>query len=156
VRIPDSAAPAVRNRSYSITAEVVIPKEGAEGVLAAMGGVSAGWSLYVKEGKLAFTYNYFIGDMPTIVGKMKLPAGSVTVRYEFLYDGGGIGKGGTSKLLVNDALVAEGRIEKTVPYLYSADETFDVGTDSGSAVADYKAPFPFTGTIKKVVIELGK
>jgi arylsulfatase len=155
-RIPDSAAPDIKNRSYSISAEVEIPKAGAEGVLVAMGGVSAGWSLYVKEGKPAFTYNYFIGERPTIVGKDKLPTGSVTVRYEFLYDGGGIGKGGTSKLFVNDKLVAEGRMDKSVPYLFSADETFDVGMDTGSAVADYKAPFSFTGTITKVVIDLGQ
>jgi hypothetical protein len=85
-----------------------------------------------------------------------LPAGPATVRYEFAYDGGGVGKGGADKLFVNGKLVAEGRIDKTVPFLYSADETLDVGMDAGSAVADYKAPFPFTGAIKKVVIDLGK
>jgi arylsulfatase len=156
VRIPDAVAPDVKNRSYSITADVVIPDSGADGVLAAMGGLPAGWSLYVKEGRPVFTYNYFIGVTPTISGKEKLSAGPATIHYDFAYDGGGVGKGGTSKLFVNGKLVAEGRIEKTVPFAFSADETFDVGMDTGSAVADYKAPFPFTGTIKKVVIELGK
>jgi arylsulfatase len=156
VRIPASAAPDVMNRSFSITADLIIPKDGAEGVLVAMGGLPAGWALYVKDGRPAFTYNYFIAERSTISGKEKLPAGPVTVRYEFAYDGGGVGKGGAQKLFVNGQLVAEGRLERTVPSSYSADETFDVGMDTGSAVGDYKAPFPFTGTIKKVVVELGK
>jgi hypothetical protein len=156
VRIPDSVAPDVKNRSYSITADVVIPKDGAEGVIVAMGGLPAGWSLYVKDGKPAFTYNYFLAEISTITGKEKLPAGPATVRYEFTYDGGGVGKGGAGKLFVNGKQVAEGRIDKTVPFLYSADETLDVGMDTGSAVADYLAPFPFTGAVKKVVIDLRK
>jgi arylsulfatase len=156
VRIPDSVAPDVKNRSFSITADLVVPKGGGDGVLVAMGGLPAGWSLYVKGGKPAFTYNYFIGATPTVVGKEKLPAGPVTFRYEFQYDGGGIGKGGTSHLFVNGRRVAKGRIARTVPFVFSLDETFDVGRDTGSAVADYQAPFPFTGTIKKVVVELGK
>jgi arylsulfatase A-like enzyme len=155
VRIPDSVAPDVKNRSFSITADVVIPKDGADGVLVAMGGLPAGWSLYVKDGKPAFTYNYFLAEITTITGKEKLPAGPATVSYEFAYDGGGVGKGGAGKLSVNGKPVAEGRIDKTVPFLYSADETLDVGMDTGSAVADYKAPFPFTGAVKKVMIDLG-
>jgi arylsulfatase len=121
-----------------------------------MGGLPAGISLYFKQGKPTFTYNYFIAVTPTIQGKEKLPAGPVTIRYEFNYDGGGAGKGGTSSLFVDGKQVAKGRIDKTVPFAFSADETFDVGMDTGSAVADYKAPFAFTGKIKKVVIELGK
>jgi arylsulfatase len=156
VRIPDSVAPDVKNRSFSITAEVTVSKDGADGVLVCMGGLPAGWSLYVKDGKPAFTYNYFIGEISTITGKEKLPSGATTVRYEFKYDGGGVGKGGAGKLFVNGKVVAEGRVEKTVPYGFSADETFDVGMDTGSPVADYKAPFVFTGTIKKVVVELGR
>jgi arylsulfatase len=156
VRIPDSVAPHVLNRSFSITADVTVPEGGANGVLAAMGGLPAGWSLYVKEGKPAFTYNYFIAQISTIAGKEELPAGPATVRYEFAYDGGGVGKGGAGKLFVDGRLVAEGRVERTVPYAFSADETFDVGRDTGSPVADYQAPFPFTGTIKKLVVELGK
>ena len=156
VRIPVSVAPDVMNRSFSITADLSIPEGGAEGVLVAMGGLPAGWSLYVKDGRPAFTYNFFIAERSTISGKEKLPAGPVTVRYEFASDGGGVGKGGAQKLFVNGQLVAEGRLERTVPFHYSADETFDVGMDTGSAVGDYKAPFPFTGTIKRVVVELGK
>jgi arylsulfatase len=156
VRIPDAVAPGVRNRSYLITADVIIPRGGSEGVLAAMGGVSAGWVLYVKGGKPAYTYNYFIGRTFTIAGKEKLPRGPVTIRYDFEYDGGGFGKGGTGKLLVNGKEVAIGRIEKTVPFIFSADETFDIGKDTGSAVAHYRAPYPFTGTIRRVVVELGK
>ncbi len=154
VRIPEASAPNTKNRSCSVTAEVVIPDGGAEGVLVAMGGVSAGWSLYLTDGKPAFTYNYFTGMRPTIVARDKLPAGRATIRYEFVYDGGGVGKGGANKLFVNGNLVAEGRIERTVPLLFSADETFDVGMDAGSPAGDYKAPFNFTGKLEKVTIEL--
>ena len=84
-----------------------------------------------------------------------LPEGPATIRVEFLYDGGGVGKGGNVQLYVNDQKVGQGRVDKTVPGRFSADETFDIGMDTGSPVsADYVSPNAFTGTIKKVVIDL--
>ena len=84
----------------------------------------------------------------------KLGAGPATIQYEFAYDGGGVGKGGVGKLFVNGQLTAQGRIERTVPLLFSCDETFDIGTDTGSPVGLYPTDFAFTGKIKKVEIDL--
>ncbi len=154
VRIPEIAAPWTKNRSFTITAEVEIPQAGAEGVVAAIGGVVGGWSLYFKDGKPSFTYNYLTSERSTIAGANRLGAGAATIQYQFDYDGGGIGKGGVSKLFLNGQLTAQGRIERTVPFLFSADETFDIGTDTGSPVGLYPTDFAFTGKIKKVEIEL--
>ncbi len=154
VRIPEANAPYTKNRSFSISADVEIPQSGAEGVVAAIGGVVGGWSIYFKDGKPSFTYNYLTTDRPTINAAKKLEHGPATIRYEFAYDGGGMGKGGASKLFVNGQLAAQGRIERTVPLLFSADETFDIGTDTGSPVGLYPRNFAFNGKIKKVEIEL--
>jgi arylsulfatase len=154
VRIPEASAPNTMNKSYSVTAEVEIPQGGAQGVIAAMGGVAGGWSLYVEDSKPAFTYNCLTAERPTVTAKDKLPAGAATIRYEFAYDGGGMARGGVSKLFVNGQLVGEGRIHRTVPLIFSADETFDVGTDTGTPVGLYPNNFAFTGKIKKVTIDL--
>ncbi len=105
VRMPEDMIRTTFNRDYSITAAFKVPKDGdAEGVLLAAGGYFAGLSLYVSEGRPHFTYNYFGSKYTSIAGKEKLPVGNVTLRYEFAYDGGGLGKGGTGKLFVNDEL----------------------------------------------------
>jgi arylsulfatase len=153
-RIPEAISPSTKNRSFVITADLEIPKNGAEGVVAAVGGVVGGWSLYVKDGKPSFTYNYLTSERPTITSPAKLEPGPARIQYEFVYDGGGMGKGGIGKLSVNNQVTAEGRIERTVPLLFSCDETFDVGTDTGSPVGLYPTDFAFTGTIKSVQIEL--
>jgi hypothetical protein len=153
-RIPEASAPYTMNRSFKITADVEIPQAGGEGVVAAIGGVVGGWSLYFKDGKPSFTYNYLTTLRPTITAAKKLDPGPATIQYEFAYDGGGMGKGGVSKLFVNGQLAAEGRIERTVPLLFSADETFDIGTDTGSPVGLYPTNFVFTGKIKKVEFDL--
>jgi arylsulfatase len=137
-----------------IIAELEIPKNRAEGVVTAVGGVVGGWSLYFKDGKPSFTYNYLTSERPTITSPTKLEPGPARIQYEFVYDGGGMGKGGMGKLSVNNQVTAEGRIERTVPLLFSCDETFDVGTDTGSPVGLYPTDFAFTGTIKNVQIEL--
>ncbi len=131
-----------------------IPQGGAQGVIAAMGGVVGDWSLYVTDSKPAFTYNYLTAERPTITPKNKLPVGPATIRYEFAYDGGGMARGGVSRLFVNGELIEEGRIDRTVPMIFSADETFDVGTDTGTAVGLYPNNFKFTGRIKKLTIDL--
>jgi len=123
-------------------------------VIVAQGGRFAGWSLYVKEGKLKYCYNWLNRERYTLESKEALPAGKVTVKFEFNYDGGGVGKGGTGQLFVNGQKVAEGRIERTIPFIFSGDETEDVGEDLGTPVSeDYKeGDNKFTGTIEKVTI----
>ena len=144
----------IKNRSHTVTADIEIPQEGAQGVIIAQGGRFAGWSLYVKDGKLKYCYNWLDRERYTIESKDALPTGKVTVKFEFNYDGGGVGKGGTGTLYVNDQKVGDGRIERTQPFIFSADETEDVGEDLGTPVTeDYKeGDNKFTGTIEKVTI----
>ncbi len=146
----------VKNRSHTITAEVEIPKQGANGVILAQAGRFGGWSLYVKDGKPTYTYNWLGLQRYTIAAKQALPPGkATTIRLEFASDGGGLGKGGTGTLFVNGKKVAAGRIDQTQCCAYSADEGADVGADEGTPVSeDYTVPFTFTGKIAKVTIEL--
>lgn len=146
----------VKNRSHTITAELEIPNNGADGVILCQGGRFAGWSLYIKDGKPNYTYNWVGLKQFKVNGPDKLPTGKVTLRFEFAYDGGGFGKGGKGILLVNGQKAAEGRIENTCGFLFSADETADVGVDEATNVTDdYKErDNKFTGKIRKVTIEL--
>jgi arylsulfatase len=156
VRIPESSAPNTKNKSHTITVQVEIPKEGADGVLVAAGGVVAGYVLYIKDGKPTYEYNWFTQSRYKVTSSEKLQPGASTIRVEFKYDGGGMGKGGTASLFVNDKKLGEGKIEKTVPGRFSADETFDIGRDTGSPVSsDYVSPNPFRGKLKQVNIRLG-
>jgi len=145
----------VKNRSHTITAELEIPKTGASGVLLAQAGRFGGWSLYVKDGKPTYTYNWLGLQRYTVAGTQALPPGKVTIRYEFVYDGGGVGKGGKGTLFVNGTQVAMGRIERTQCCVFSADEGADVGEDGETPVTEaYKVPFKFTGKIAGITIEL--
>jgi arylsulfatase len=109
----------------------------------------------VKDGKPTYEYNWFSQERSKVTSSEKLSTGPATIRVEFKYDGGGVGKGGAVTMFVNDKKVGEGRIAETVPGRYSADETFDIGLDTGSPVSnDYASPNPFTGAIKKVNIHL--
>ena len=147
----------VKNRSKIITADVEIPQGGANGVIIAQGGRFGGWSLYVTDGKPTYTYNWVGLQRYTVSSKSALPAGKVTIRLEFAYDGGGRGRGGIVTIFVNGRKVAEGRIENTNANLFSADEGADVGMDEDTPVADtYQAGIKsrFTGTIEKVTIEV--
>jgi arylsulfatase A-like enzyme len=145
-----------KNRSHAITAEATIPKGGANGVLLSQAGRFGGWSLYVKEGKPMYTYNFLGLSASKVASAKALPEGKVTIRYEFAYDGGGPGKGGKGRILVNGEKVAEGRIDRTEPNFFSADEGTDVGVDGETPVTDdYKqGDNRFTGTIQKVTVEL--
>ncbi len=145
----------VKNKSHTITAEVEIPPRGPNGVLVAQGGRFGGWSLYVKDGKPTYTYNWLGLQRYTVAAKQPLPPGKAIIRFEFAYDGGGLGKGGTGTLLANGKKVATGRIEKTQFAVFSVDDAADVGVDEGTPVSEaYKVPFKFTGKIAKVTIEL--
>jgi arylsulfatase len=143
-----------KNRSHTITAEVDV-RTNANGVILAQAGRFGGWSLYLKDGKPTYTYNWLSLQRYTVAAKQALPAGKATIRFEFAYDGGGVGKGGMATLLVNGKNVATGRIERTQCCIFSADEGADVGADDGTPVTEaYNVPFKFTGKIGKVTIEL--
>jgi arylsulfatase len=155
VRIPEGAAPDLKNRSYQITAEVEIPKGGAEGMLLTHGGRFSGYGLYVLKGKPVFHYNLAGVAQYQIAGKEKLGPGEHRILYDFKYDGGGLGKGGTGTLQVDGKTVATGRIDRTLPFRLSLDETLDCGEDTGTPVSeDYQVPFEFTGDLKKVTVDL--
>ncbi|RIA01028.1 arylsulfatase [Rhodopseudomonas palustris] len=144
-----------KNRSHTITADVDIPKGGASGVILAQAGRFGGWSLYLKDGKPTYTYNFLGLQRFTIAAKQSLPVGKSKISYEFAYDGDGVGKGGVGTLFVNGKSVATGRIDRTQCCGYSADEGADVGADEGTPVTEaYKVPFKFTGKIGAVTIEL--
>jgi arylsulfatase A-like enzyme len=144
----------VKNRSHTITADVDIPDK-ANGAILAQAGRFGGWSLYLTDGKPTYTYNWLGLQRYTVAAEQALPAGKATIRFEFAYDGGGLGKGGVGTLLVNGTNVATGRIEQTQCCAFSADEGADVGADEGTPVTEaYKVPFKFTGKIAAVTIEL--
>ncbi len=159
IRIPEGSAPNFKNKSWTIAAEVTIPENGANGVLATIGGNFGGWALLLQDGKPEFVYAY--SNQPQhkfrIIADQPLPAGNHVVRFAFKYDGGGIGKGATGTLFVDGNQVAQGQIAQTIPIRFSLDETFDVGEDTGTSVVDdyaAKMPFAFTGTLKKFVVVL--
>ena len=127
----------VKNRSHTVTAEIEVSEGATDGVLIAQGGRFAGWSLYVKDGLLKYAYNWFDSEHTTIAASEPLPTGEVVnVRYHFDFDGGQPGSGGTGRLHIGDRLVGEGRIERTVPFVFSADETMDIGSDLALPVTD--------------------
>jgi arylsulfatase len=147
----------IKNRSKTIVAEIEVPKGGANGAILVQGGRFGGWALYVKEGVLAYGYNFLGLQRFTIAAKEPLRPGKSTIRFEFTYDGGGLGKGGVGRLFVNDRKAAEGRIERTQPMIFSADETADVGIDLATPVVEAigsEARSRFTGRIPKVTIEV--
>ena len=147
----------IKNRSSKITAELDIPAGGANGAILSQGGRFGGWSLYMKDGKPAYTYNFLGLSRYTVAAPQALPAGPATVVLDFAYDGGGAGKGGKATLYVNGKSVAEGRVEKTQPNIFSADETADVGIDNQTPVAEgigIGAETRFTGKINKVTLEV--
>ncbi|MBZ5600081.1 MAG: arylsulfatase [Acidobacteriia bacterium] len=160
-RIPEGAAPDIKNKSFRITANVDLPKGNEQGIIVTQGGLSAGYALMFKAGKPVFHYN--LGNVVhyNIAANNALPPGKHTVVFDFVYDGGDMGKGGTGTLSVDGKQVAQGRLANstvrysTIPGRFSFDETFDVGEDTGTPVSlDYDVPFKFTGTIDKLVFDL--
>jgi len=124
-----------KNKSHSVTAEVTIPSGGANGVLLAQAGRFGGWSLYLKDGKPAYTYNFLGLQRFTVASTEAVAPGKATIRYEFTYDGGGLGKGGTGVILVNGRKVAEGRIDRTQAAIFSADSRSVTGMRSAAMTA---------------------
>jgi arylsulfatase len=159
IRIPEGSAPNFKNKSWTIGAEITVPPKGADGILATMGGRFGGWAFWLDKGKPEFAYA--LSNQPAHKTKVTAPQalapGNHVVRVKFDYDGGGLGKGGTVTLLVDEKQVAQNHVPQTVVVRFSLDETFDVGEDTGTPVVeDYvsKMPYTFTGTLKKLVVVL--
>ncbi len=124
-----------KNKSHSVTAELIVPESGAEGVIVAQGGITGGWALYARNGKLKYCYNFLGLNHFYIETAQPIPSGTRQVRMEFGYDGPGLGKGGTVTLYIDGKKLGDGRVERTEPFAFSADETCDVGMEAGSPVS---------------------
>ncbi len=155
VRIPEPVTLTYTSTSFELSAQLQIPPGGAQGVIICIGGSMAGWTLYLQDSIPTFTYNYLGHELTTIAAPERLPEGQVALGLSFDYDGGGLGKGASVSLRVNDAAVASGRIERTVPFRFSmSGETLDVGVDTGSPVAPYGHGFRFTGRIDRIDVSV--
>jgi hypothetical protein len=155
-RLSENSVVNIKNKSHAVTAQVLVPEAGADGVIVSQGGAFGGWALYAGGGRPAYCYNLFGLQRFKVYGDQPIPAGEHQVRAEFAYDGGGLGKGGTVTLYVDGAKAGEGRVEATVPMVFSADETTDVGSDSATPVSDDYGPktSAFTGRVRWVQIDL--
>jgi arylsulfatase len=136
VRLTEESVISIKNRSHSVTASITVPEHGANGVIVAHGGRAGGWTLYASKGALTYCYNFFGLEHSIVRGDTELQPGDHEVRFEFDYDGGGLAKGGTVTLFVDRSPVGSGRVERTEPARFSADETCDVGLDAGSPVSE--------------------
>jgi arylsulfatase len=135
-RLSENSVLALKNKSHSVTAQLEVPEGGAEGVIIAQGGAFGGWSLYAKGGRPVYCYNLASLSQVKVEGSESIPAGEHQVRMEFAYAGGGLGKGGKVALFVDGREVGDGQLGATIPMLFSADETTDVGSDTGTPVSD--------------------
>jgi arylsulfatase A-like enzyme len=165
--IPIGNAPEIMNKDFTITADVTIPKGGAEGMIVTFGGRFGGYGLYLQKGKPVFVYNLldlerfrWEGGIGGRIGEdffgRALPPGKHTLVFDFKYNGPGPGKGGTGVLSVDGKELAKKTIEHTIPLMMTIDETLDIGSDTRSGVDDsYQLPFKFTGTIDKLTFKLG-
>jgi arylsulfatase len=156
-RLSENAVLNLKNKSYSVTAEVVVPEPGAQGTILAQGGALGGWSLQATRGVLTYCYNLLGVQRFTVAAAAPLPAGRHQVRAEFAYDGGGLGKGGDVTLYLDGQPAGKGRVDSTEAFTYSLDETTDVGCETGTTVAgDYGArDSTFSGTVNWVRLEAG-
>jgi arylsulfatase len=161
--IPVANAPSLLNRDYTITAEITVPKEGAEGMIATMGGRFGGYGLYLLKGKPVFVYNLLNLKRTRFEGGVgaddwlgrSLSPGKHTIVFDFKYDGPGLGKGGTGTLSVDGRVLSRQKMEHTIPFLMSIDESLDIGLDTRSPVDEtYRLPFKFTGTINRVTYNI--
>jgi hypothetical protein len=152
--VPEGTAPNLKARSHRITAEFEIPEAGAEGVIVAAGG-SAGYSLFIKDGLLMYENNFFGKERDLLKSNTKLPSGKITAVFEYTHEATTYGGGGTGKLSVNGAPAGEAKFAHVPPARYSATESFDIGMDLGEPASNqYQSPNRFTGTLKRVKIEL--
>jgi arylsulfatase A-like enzyme len=154
-RLSENSVLNLKNKSHSVTAEIEIPKSGAEGVIIAQGGAFAGWSLYAKAGKPKYCHNLVGLKHFYVEGESELPAGKHQLRMELDYDGDGLGKGADVTLYVDGDRVGGGRLDATVPLLYSAEETTDLGDDGGTPVTDDYLQSEFNGKVNWVQLDSG-
>ena len=157
MRVSEACVLNLKNKSHTVTANITVPEAGVSGVIATQGGSVGGWSLYVHEGRLKYCYNFFGIELFMITADQPIPSGKHQVRMEFVYDGGGLAKGGTVTLYYDGQPAGSGRVEQTQPMIYSADEACDVGADTGSPASPDYGPTAnaFTGAIDWVQIDLG-
>ncbi len=157
MRVSEWCVLTIKNKSHSVTAEVEVPTGGASGVLITQGGSAGGWTLYAHEGRLKYCYNFLGIDHYMVAATKPIPTGKHQVRMEFGYDGGGLGRGGDVTLFYDGKAVGQGRVERTQPMAFSADEACDVGCDTGSPASPDYGPTgnAFSGTIAWVQIDLG-
>ncbi|MEH0152968.1 arylsulfatase [Limibacter armeniacum] len=156
--LPEATAPDLKNKSFSITADVEVD-ENSNGMIFTQGGNTAGWAFYLKDGQLYFSHNYIDLKRYTINSTSKVPAGKHEVKADFTYNGGEkeFGKSGTVKLLVDGKVVGEGKIDQTTPIKYSLDETQDIGMDGGTPIDDnYDTPFHFKGNLTNIRLDLSR
>jgi arylsulfatase A-like enzyme len=157
MRVSENCVLTLKNKSYSVTANVTVPDAGAAGVIITQGGMVGGWSLYAHEGKLKYCYNFLGVANYMITADDPIPTGKHQVRMEFAYDGGGLAKGGDVTLYYDGTAVGSGRVERTEPMIYSGDEACDVGADSGSPASPDYGPTgnKFSGVIEWVQLDVG-
>ncbi len=155
-RLSENSMILIKNKSHSVTAEIVVPAAGAAGVIIAQGGRFAGWSLYAKDGKPAYCYNFMGIQSFKIYGDTVIPPGQHQVRMEFAYDGGGLAKGGDVTLFLDGTPVGTGRVEVSVPMIFSGDETTDIGSDSATPVSDDYGTTgnAFSGRVRWIQIDI--
>ena len=152
-RIPEGAAPEVKNRSWSIQAELNLSDDKTNGMIVTQGGLFGGYALYLDNGKPVFCYNFASQKIAYIKSENSITPGKHDITMNFTYDGGGMGKGGNVVLMLDGKEIAKGRVEATAPIRFSIDETFDIGEDTATPVnLNYDVPFAFTGKIEKVKI----
>ncbi|WP_099037890.1 arylsulfatase [Mycobacterium neglectum] len=158
MRLLENCVVNIKNRSHVVSAKVSVPDSGAAGVIVTQGGGVGGWSLYAHEGALKYCYNFFGIDYFYVTADEPIPGGEHQLQMEFTYDGGGLGKGGTVTLYYDGRAVGTGRVERTEPLAFSADEACDVGSDTGSpASQDYAAHGnKFNGVIDWVKLDVGE
>ncbi len=155
IRVPEGSTPDLKHVNHTITADVIIPQGGAEGMLATLGGRFAGYGLFVKEGKLVYHYNLAQVEQYSIESEQPIPTGQVSLKAEYKTDADQPYAGATVTLYANDKKIGEGRVEKTLPNRISLGETMDIGFDAGTPLTDaYELPFAFTGKLETVAIDL--
>jgi arylsulfatase len=169
IGVPQGDAPYLLNTSYTITADITVPKGGAEGMIATSGGRFAGWGFYLLKGKPKFTWNMLYLEWIEWESPEVLTPGNHVIEFDFKYDGlgfgtadynsfSGIGQGGTGTLSVDGKVVATKRMEKTIPIILQWDESFDIGQDTETGIkdSDYLPPFPLTAKFNKMTIKIDR
>jgi hypothetical protein len=155
-RLTENSIVVLKNKSHAVTAQIVVPDDGAHGVIIAQGGAFGGWSLYAKDGTPAYCYNLFGLQRFKVAGDRLIPPGEHQVRMEFAYDGGGLAKGGTATLYLDGTEIGQGRVDATEPMVFSGDETTDLGNDTATPVSDDYGPrgSRFTGRVRWIQLDI--